>query len=203
MSLPNARGRPKEIFQINFNQDLQPQLKIMSITHLFRLLVVILALIPIESFTSSENQSNAISIFCFFGKAIRKITKKKISEDEIKFQNIEPWEKAKHASAINTFESSDPITKSFIFGLAGGARNFLDPGFCGKFIDSLGKIVCPSYISDLGVRDGFLMAITTRSKEAYNLMTRSSGASPMYSTIRKFLNESIAFFILTDLTKIK
>ena len=28
MSLPNARGRPKEFFQINFNQDLQKQLKI-------------------------------------------------------------------------------------------------------------------------------------------------------------------------------
>ena len=82
MSLPNARGRPKEVFQINFNQDLREQLKIMSLTQLFRLLIVILVLIPTESFSKTENQSNATSIFCFFGKVIRKITQIKNIEDE-------------------------------------------------------------------------------------------------------------------------
>ena len=54
MSLPNARGRPKEVFQINFNQDLREQLKIMSLTQLFRLLIVILVLIPTESFSKKK-----------------------------------------------------------------------------------------------------------------------------------------------------
>ena len=66
--------------------------------------------------------------------------------------------------------------------------------FCGKIIDSIRKVVKPEYISCLGIRDGFLIEILTRSKEAYNLMTRSCGASPKYSTIRQYLNESIPFF---------
>jgi hypothetical protein len=194
MSLPNARGRPKEVFQINFNQDLREQLKIMSLTQLFRLLIVILVLIPTESFSKTENQSNATSIFCFFGKVIQKITQIKNIEDEEKLENVDNWTKAKNASAIKIYESSHPVTKSFILGLAGGARALIDVGFCGKFIDSLGKIVSPTFISGLGLRDAFLMAIMTRSKEAYDLTTRSAGASPMYSTIRQYLKDSIPYF---------
>ena len=194
MSLPKPQGRPKEIFQVNFNEDLRPQLQNMSIAQLFRLLLVILIIIPYESFITSENQANATSMFCFFGKIIRKITQKKISEDVIRYQNVDQWTKATNASAINTYEETHPVVKSFILGLAGGPRALIDIGFSGKFIDSLGKIVNPKHISDLGVRDSFLMAIITRSREAYNLMTKSSGLYHMYTTIRKYFNKSRAFF---------
>ena len=193
MSSPKTRGRPKEIFQINFNEELRHQLQVMSLKQLFKLPLSLLIIIPMESFISSDNESNSTSLFCFFGKIIRKVTQKKIAEDEIKYQHIDEWSKATNASAIQTFENSHPIEKSFIFGLAGG-RALIDVGFCGKFVDSLRKIVNPKNISDLGVRDSFLMAIITRSREAYNLMARSSGSSPMYPTIRRYFNESLSFF---------
>lgn len=118
MSAPNSRGRPKEIFQLNFNEDLRPQLEIMSVKQLFRLLLIILYLIPYESFIKTENESNATRIFCFVGKVFRKVTQQKIAEEEIKFENVDNWSKAKDASAKETYESSHPITKSFFLGLA-------------------------------------------------------------------------------------
>ena len=113
MSDQNKGGRPKEIFQLHFNEDLRPQLQIMTIKQLIRLLLVILSLIPYESFSRRENETNSSSIFCFVGKVIRKVTQKEIVEEQLKYENIDNWMKAKKASAIHAFETSHPITKSF------------------------------------------------------------------------------------------
>ena len=125
---------------------------------------------------------------------MRKVNLTEIIREEAKFEHVDNWNKAKNASAIETFNLSHPITKHFFLGLGSGPSTTLDIGFCGKIINSIRKVVSPEYISCLGIRDGFLIEILTRSKEAYNLLTRSCGASPKYTTIRRYLNQSIPFF---------
>jgi len=76
-------------------------------------------------------------------------------------------------------DSFGPHMKEFIVSLAGRAE--VNLGHCGNFVDSLGKIVNPTYISELGYRDSILMAIFTKSKMAIQYFSKTSGARPLYS----------------------
>jgi hypothetical protein len=170
-------GRKKEIFNINFKKDLPSQLKEMSIKQLFSLLLSILLVIPRCAFEIPENIESVSSIFQYLGSAVSIELKKDIIE---KNQVLgDKWEKAENASASKTFqEDAGPMVKNFVIGLSGGIR--CDSGFCGNLIDSLAKIVKPDFISQVGLRDGILAHMASRSKVSYDYFSRPTAARPKY-----------------------
>lgn len=146
-----------------------------------------------------------------FGEIFRQEVKSDIERLKKAEEGKTLWQKAETASAYEQFESAGPQMKNFLCGLAKTEHNiptseynqteynqseeahsFL--GYLGVFLDSVRKIVYPNFISSVGIQDGILMAIKTRSKLAYEFFSRSSSARPKYTYIRKILADGEVIF---------
>ena len=155
-----AKGRKQEVFNINFNHDLKPQIEIMTVKQLFELLLVILLTIPLANFAAVNHNETVTSIVKYFDKLIRTEVKNGYIKEE-KDNNI--WSTAGSATANETVMKNGPLLSNFLLGLSGDSFGFFNDGYVSNFIDTVCRLVDPQYVSPTGMRDGILSAIATKT----------------------------------------
>ena len=116
-----AKGRKKEVFTINFNQELNSQLEPMTMKQLFHLLLVILVTIPVKSFSQQEHNESTISIMKYIGKLVRYEVKEEFIQ---KKETHDIWAQAEAANAHETVTKMGPILTNFLLGLSGNSFGF-------------------------------------------------------------------------------
>jgi len=89
-----AKGRKQEKFEINFNQDVELQLRNMSLKHLLKLLICIFQVIPSETFGLQEYKDDVGNIFSQFGQVLRKEVSTKIEAGAEESKSRNNWTKA-------------------------------------------------------------------------------------------------------------
>ena len=163
--------KPKQKFEISFQQNISEQLSKMSKGQLFVLLFAILKVLPLSFQSMAEYKEDFITLFEMLGSVLSEGIRKKI--EHIKAPNLKQMAEA---SSIDSLNNQDVYISALLSGLGGC---FLNKKIAGNIIKSIFKVVDPEYESHIGWRDAVVIYVKTHSKAIVSTLT-SIGSFPTY-----------------------
>ena len=172
--------KPKQNFEIHFEQNISQQLGEMTSAQLVRLFFTVASLLPLSFEFMSNYQSEFINLFAKFGATLGENIRNKIDTNRVP----EIGDLA-NVSAKNNQGMLFPFITSFLKGLGG---DLTDKILTQNIIESIIKLVLPEYNSYIGWRDSLVIYVRTHSKATAAALTHIL-PHPTYRQIIYFIQK--------------
>ena len=181
MESPKMYSRkPKQKFEINFQEDITLILTKMTTDQIVRLFFVIASLLPLSYEFISLYQYEFKDFLRRIGDTLGDNIRKQIKSDRIP----EIVDLA-NVSVNSDSEMKYPFISSFLSGLGGP---LMDKNLSQNLMESIIKLVVPEYNSFLGWRDSLVFFVRTHSKATSSALSHMI-AHPTYRQILHFMKK--------------
>ena len=146
-------AKPKQKFELSFQQDISEQLRKMTKHQLITLFFAILSILPINAEFMAEYKQQFMAFFKTLGSILAEVIREKI------IGNIAPdIEQISKISSEASFDDTNPYISSLIYGLGG---SHLNKSLAGNIVEALFKLVDSEYESHVGWRDSLVTYVKT------------------------------------------
>ena len=154
--MSNTKQKPKQKFEINFQQNITEQLGDMTSSQLVKLFFAITTLLPISMNVMCQYQDEFADFLRIIGSAIGEDIRKNTLSKEA--PDIAVLADCSNKSEIG---AEYPFLSSFLDGLGG---SFVNRNLVKSIIESIIRLVIPDYNSLIGWRDALVIYVRTHSK---------------------------------------
>ena len=179
-SKAKERPKPKQIYEINFQEDISEQLGQMTANQLIKIFFAVFSMIPLSFELMSENQEQFKEFMKVIGSVLAVNVKRLSHSDE-----IPDIETLTEISSDRNLEVLFPFITSFFTGLSGTLSNKI---LTQSLIESIRKLVVPDYNSLSGWRDSLIIYVRSHSKATATTLSNIV-SHPTYWQLRHFLRK--------------
>ena len=173
-----ASKKPKQKFEINFQENISEQLTTMTPTQLVRLFFTVSSLLPISLDLMRDFKTEFEEFFKMLGSVIGDEIRNNINTN--KAPNIQDLAEV---SIKTNYGGQLSLLCSFLSGLAG---DFVNRNLTSSIIKSMIKLVLPDYNSLIGWRDSLVIYVRTHSRATIETLSTIL-ANPSYGQIWNFI----------------